>query len=59
MPKESDQLLDEAERISTMLEGKVVKHIFRHRNSELVIQFHDGTRFFIDTLSANLELSIT
>ena len=43
-----------------MLEGKVVKVVWRHRPQELGIEFTDGTRLFADVVDGEkLELSIT
>lgn len=48
----------EAERATAMLSGKVVTRVLRHREAEVVIEFVDGTRLFVDSESP-LELSIT
>ena len=40
-----------------MLLGKIVQRIWRHRDGEVVIEFEDGSRLFVDSGSA-LELSI-
>ena len=49
---------EEAERATGMLLGKVVRRILRHREQEVVIEFEDGSRFFVDC-ETSLELSIT
>lgn len=50
----------EALRATEMLRGKTVRTIWRHRDSELGIDFADGTRLFIDAIGKRgLELSIT
>jgi len=41
------------------LAGKIVQTVWRHRSSELVIQFTDGSRIFADVKEDALELSIT
>lgn len=48
----------EGERATEMLKGKSVKRITRHRPAEVLIEFTDGTRLFVDAKGA-LELSIT
>jgi hypothetical protein len=51
--------LDEEERRATeMLRGKTVKVVQRHRAGEVVIEFSDETRLFVDA-AGPLELSIT
>jgi hypothetical protein len=59
MPSEVTQLEDEAERASGMLRGKVVAQVIRNRPTEVVLEFTDGTRFFVDRAADALELSIT
>lgn len=49
----------EAQQATRMLSHKVVHALWRHRPGEVVIQFADGTRLFIDRTSDDLELSIT
>ncbi|MCX5515930.1 hypothetical protein [Kaistia algarum] len=51
-------LEEESERTTSMLRGKVVRRILRHRDGEVVIEFKDGSRFFADSDSP-LELSVT
>ncbi|WP_210171809.1 hypothetical protein [Mesorhizobium sp. Root157] len=51
-------LEEESERATSMLIGKVVRRVMRHRDGEVVIEFEDGSRFFADSDSP-LELSIT
>lgn len=52
-------LEDEAERLTKLLFGKVVRRGVRHCENEVLIEFTDGTRFFADTTAGKLELSIT
>lgn len=59
MTLDENQLSDEATRASELLRGKVVSHIVRHRESEVLIEFTDGTRLFVDRSSSGVELSIT
>jgi len=49
----------QAERASELLKGKVVSHVIRHRKSEVLIVFTDGTRLFVDRVENGLDLSIT
>ena len=49
----------ESKRASTMLNGKVVAHITRHRAEEVCVEFTDGSRLYVDRHSEGLELSIT
>lgn len=52
-------LENEASRASKLLKNKIIDKIYRHRKTEVVIFFTDGTRFFIDQSEEGLELSIT
>jgi hypothetical protein len=54
-----DSLSSESRRATDALAGKSVSHVDRHRESEVLVEFTDGTRLFIDAPSAPLELSIT
>ena len=56
MPK---TVTDEDLRATKLLRGKVVKKVFRNRDNELVIEFDDGTRLFIDSDNAPIDISIT
>lgn len=53
------QLTKESELATKILVGKVVSHVVRHRESEVLIQFTDGTRLFVDGKNSLVELSIT
>jgi hypothetical protein len=59
MPDEVTQLEDEAGRASEMLRGKVVARVIRNRPTEVLLEFTDGTRLFVDRAADTLELSIT
>ncbi|WP_332777509.1 hypothetical protein [Polaromonas sp.] len=59
MPDEVSQLEDEAERVSELLRGKVVARVIRHRPTEVLLEFTDGTRLFVDRAADALELSIS
>lgn len=51
-------LEEESERTTSMLRGKIVRRILRHRDGEVVMEFEDGSRFFADS-EGPLELSVT
>ncbi|MGW8201336.1 hypothetical protein [Sphingomonas sp. VDB2] len=51
-------LEEEEERATSMLLGRVVVRVLRFREHEVLIEFDDGTRLFVDA-AAPLELSIT
>jgi hypothetical protein len=48
----------ESERATDILSGKVLARLVRHRESEVLIEFTDGTRLFVDASTDGLELSI-
>jgi hypothetical protein len=50
---------EEAEHATESLAGKVIETVSRHRPEEVLIQFTDGTRLFVDINGTSLELSIT
>ena len=53
-------LEDEAKRLNELLVSERVARIWRHRTSELVIEFESGTRLFVDSTSdRELEFSVT
>jgi hypothetical protein len=53
------QLVKEEKRATKFLKGKVIKKIRRYRKEEVVIEFEDGTTFYIDWRENKLDLSIT
>ncbi len=55
------QLKKEEERATKLLKGRTVKKIRRHRKEEVVIEFEDSTKFYIDWRENEneLDLSIT
>ena len=57
--KEKKGLAAEARRATSILRGKSVKKVWRHRASEIGIEFADGSRLFVDARESGLELSIT
>ncbi|MBV9241177.1 MAG: hypothetical protein JO314_04130 [Acidobacteria bacterium] len=50
---------NEDSRATELLNGKVVRRVIRHRPQEVLIEFSDGTRFYIDSDTEILDLSIT
>lgn len=50
---------EEAAEAERLLSGKSVSRVWRHRGSEVVLEFSDGTRLFVDGGRAPLELSVT
>jgi len=51
---------DEALRATKLLEGRVVRAIHRHTAREVMVEFVDGSRLFVDWREdRSLELSIT
>jgi hypothetical protein len=52
-------LEEEAKHVAELLAGKVVETVARYRTEEILIQFTDGTRLFVDINGTCLELSIT
>ena len=59
MSSEEEQLSAEAERATELLRGREVATVWRHRKSEMGIEFTDGTRLFVDGTREGVELSIT
>ena len=54
-----EKLKIEAEKLEGILKGKSIEKIFRNRADEVVIEFKNGTRFFIEVDEDVLEFSIT
>jgi hypothetical protein len=54
-----ERLENEAEKITNLLKGKSISNVWRHRENEIAIQFVDGTRLFVNSLDASIEISIT
>ncbi|WP_187805597.1 hypothetical protein [Aquipseudomonas alcaligenes] len=52
-------LKEESIKATELLKGRKVQAVVRHTPSEVLIQFTDGTRLFIDVSNEELELSIT
>lgn len=52
--------LEEESMLATeMLSGKVVARVVRHRETEVLVEFTDGTRLFVDRSTNGVEVSIT
>ncbi len=51
-------LEQESERATELLAGKTVKFVKRHRVGEVLVEFTDGTRLFVDAHVREIELSI-
>lgn len=49
----------EAERASELLKGKVVACVKRFREGEVLVEFEDGSRRYVDRSEGGVELSIT
>ena len=57
---DEEALNTESKEIESHLKGKVISKISRHRESEVCIEFEDGTRFFVNVLTPDkLEFSVT
>ena len=54
-----ENLEEEANELTRLIRGKAVKVIRRHRVSEVMLEFHDGSRLFANTTRDGLELSVT
>jgi hypothetical protein len=52
-------LPEEARRGTRLLKGRVVRAVRRRRRAEIVIEFDDGTRLFVNAVMDRLEISIT
>lgn len=50
---------DEATRLSDLLRSKIVRVVKRQRSDEMLIEFNDGTRLYVDKTSSGLEFSVT
>jgi hypothetical protein len=54
------KLSDERKELRRLLLGKAVKRCRRHRKNELIVEFEDGTRLYVDGhANGELELSVT
>jgi hypothetical protein len=53
------ELEAEAVRATDLLRSKIVAHISRPRIGEVMVQFTDGTRLFVDGSKGSIEISVT
>ncbi len=53
-----NKLATEAKKATQLLAGKTVKVVRRHRETEILIVFTDGTRLLVDHTSEGLEMSV-
>jgi hypothetical protein len=58
-PYEPPYFMQEAERETEMLRGKEVAKVLRHRKTQIMIEFTDGTTLFVDDVSGQIEISLT
>jgi hypothetical protein len=52
-------LEEEAQQLTELLVGKVVASVTRHRDGEVLIEFSDRTRLFVDAQGNRVDCSIT
>jgi hypothetical protein len=52
-------LEDEAARLTDLLCGKITKLVQQGRSREIMIEFEDGTRLFVDCKVGDIECSVT
>jgi hypothetical protein len=52
-------LNEETAALTKLLSGKIVRHVVRHRIGEVLVQFSDGTRLYVDARSDEVECSVT
>ena len=57
VPATEKELKAEARQLTRWLKGKTVQRVWRHRATEVGIQFEDGARLFIDHCANGLEWS--
>jgi hypothetical protein len=48
---------EQSERATSLLRGKTLKNVIRFRDTEVMIEFDDGTRFYADSKGA-VEISV-
>jgi hypothetical protein len=53
-----NKLASEARKATQSLAGKTVKAVRRHRATEILVLFTDGTRLLVDHTSDGLEMSV-
>lgn len=51
--------VEEQERLTELLNGKNLKRVLRHRPTEVVIEFTDGSCLIVELNGESLEFSVT
>ena len=59
MAKKVMDLDAEAERATELLKGKVVARVARHPEGEVMVEFTDRARLYVDRSDNGVELSVT
>ncbi len=59
MPSATNKLSEESVQATELLAGKVVARVVRHRESEVLVEFTDNARLFVDHTTHGVELSVT
>ena len=52
-------LKGETAELTRLLSGKTVRHVLRFRVGEVLVEFTDGTRLFVDAPAGTIECSVT
>ena len=52
-------LKDEERRLQSLIADKVIAQVRRHRAGELMLEFSDGSRLFVNVDGQDLDLSVT
>lgn len=52
-------LKDEEQRLQSLIANKVIAQVRRHRACELMLEFSDGSRLFVNADGQDLDLSVT
>jgi hypothetical protein len=50
---------EESSTATTLLAGKTVSQVIRNRPNEMLVEFSDGTRLYVDATDGQLEMSVT
>ena len=50
---------EEAKEMTSRLRGKTVKIVLRHRANEVLLEFEDNTRLFVNVSGDGLDFSVT
>jgi hypothetical protein len=59
MASDAEKFDAEGKRATKLLRGKTVAVVRRHRSGEVLIEFTDHSRIFVDRAGDGLEISIT